>query len=138
MTTAAQTITGIMQAHTHYALANRADVSTPDSETSAGSSFLGRVRDALVETVEYAAQDDESVADVVAKVRDDAHEIADGAVPIYTHDRMTTLVDLAAYDENLSEYAQDVDMVSLAGVALYLVAERLVNALLDEAEEEDE
>ena len=65
-----------------------------------------------------------------------AHGVADDAPSIYTHQRWQEFVDLAAYLEDPSEYGIDLtDSERYAGVCLYMIAERLVRALVDEAEE---
>ena len=100
-----------------YALADLADVTAPDSPTSPGAAWLATV----------AACADGLDPDTIG-------ETADSLVPVYTHKRMRVLVDLAAYREDLSDAGLTTtdDMVSMAGVALYLVAERLLSALVRE------
>jgi hypothetical protein len=53
-------------------------------------------------------------------------------VPIYTHERWQVFVDLQAYQEDVSEYGDADDLTNAAGVALYMIAERLVHALATE------
>ena len=97
---------------------------------SAGAQYLRRVAEAFAEALEYSgARGDDA--------RDEAAEVVDSCVPIYTHDLWTTFVDLAAYQEDVSEYAgEEHDMEQLARVALYLIGERLAYALLEDAEGE--
>lgn len=103
-----------------YTLAILARCADPNSADSPGGRFLRRVETATLETVE----DDQDVDDA-------RHEIADGAVPVHTHDRWQTFVDLAAYNEDLEELAgTSGDMTANAGFALYLIAERLAGTLL--------
>jgi len=60
-------------------------------------------------------------------------EIADGAVPIYTHELFTIFVDLGAYQEDISELAsENFNFEANARIALYLIAERLLLALEEE------
>lgn len=106
-----------------YALANLADVTTPDSPESAGSRFLLGVADDVAEAIAYGRDSDDA-----------RHEIADGAVPVYTADVWQTFVDLAAWQEDISELADmsDPDMTRYAMVALYSVADRLTGVLFEE------
>lgn len=121
--------------HTIFALARMAGCGDPDNPDSPGARFLTSVADAASEHW-YAygpdgAEDDDAV-----------WEIADGAVPVYTHELWLTFVDLAAYREDddsglmadaLSHGPAELDKV--AGIALYQIAERLVRAVLaDHAE----
>jgi hypothetical protein len=123
-----------------YQLANMADVSSPDSLESAGAEFLAHVRNSVIESLEYAASEhpDYDVLDLTASIRDDSHEIADGAPSTYTYTRFQQFVDLAAWQEDISELTDgSTDMEAMAGIALYIIAERLVNALLDALESDD-
>jgi hypothetical protein len=119
---------------THYALANRvSDIAGPDSETSPGAVFLLRVRDALVEALEWKVEnDDPDLAHAARVLRDDSHELADAAVPVYTHDRWLAFTDLAAWQVDVSEYTGGTeDMTTLAGIALYEVARQLVDEVCE-------
>jgi hypothetical protein len=110
---------------TSYRLANMADVASLDSPDSPGSLFLLGIRDDVVDAIRSGRDQEDS-----------EHEIADGAIPVYTHDRMLTLVDLAAYHEDLDELGgSPSDMVEAAAWSLYLVAQRLVSALYSMAGE---
>lgn len=110
-----------------------ADIAGPDSETSEGAKFLVRVRDALVEALEWRVEhdDDGDLARAAAYIREESHELSDGAVPIYTYERWLTFVDLAAWNVDISEYGETEDMTSAAGVALYEVARTLIDALCE-------
>ena len=108
--------------YTPYQLARLADCLEPDSPESPGAKFLERVADDYREAVEYGYDADES-----------PHEIADNAVPVYTHARWETFTDLGAYQEDVTELgATGDDLTQCAAVALYMIAERLVRALADE------
>lgn len=111
--------------HTPYMLAKLAGCASPDSETSPGAAFLERV----ASTVDDYSHDSD---------RDWIHEAADGAVPVYTYDRWLTFVDLAAYQEDISELGMRAcdDLTDAAGVALYMIADRLLQALVDEDDDE--
>ena len=114
-------------------------ISGPDSPESPGAKFLDAVRDSVVETLEYKIENDTDgdLLHAARVLRDDAHELADGAVPIYTHERWQVFVDLCAYNVDIDDYASGTtDMTELAGVALYEVARRLTDALCAKVEEE--
>jgi hypothetical protein len=110
---------------TAYRLSSEADCGTPDSSTSPGAFFLERIRNAVVERVsdDPAAFDPDGPGDL-------SDEIADDAPSIYTHDRWQQFVDLGAYNEDPTELGVDCsDLTATAGVCLYMIAERLVQAL---------
>lgn len=112
-----------MNEYNAYQLANMANVASPDSLESPGARFLLRI-----------ASD---VADWDEPDKDAASEIADGAVPIYTYEMWQTFVDLAAWQEDVDEFGPIEDMEKGAQVALYLIASRLANALIEEREDEE-
>lgn len=118
-----------------FELARMAEVSGPDSTESPGAEWLESVAlDArsLIEDNEGASLD---------HLLDQTGEYADQAVPIYTHNRFQVLVDLAAYDEELGDFGTPGDMVEAAGWSLYMVAERLIRAIVEaevESSDEDE
>ena len=103
-----------------YELANLADVSSPDSLESPGALFLLSLG---VSVSEYADEDGD--------LDDIAGDIADQCVPIYTHERWQTFVDLAAYQEDVTDFGPLEDMTTAAGVALYMIGVRLVGALVE-------
>ena len=113
---------------TAYNLASMADCGSPDSPESVGAMLLVHVRDAVVEYLEGhdAGQYNEDERDAYA------HEIPDGAPSVYTHERWAEFVDLAAYNEDPTEYGAPDDMNQAAAVCLYIIAERLFWALLAE------
>jgi hypothetical protein len=56
-------------------------------------------------------------------------------VPVYTHNLWVTFVDLAAYSEDLSDWAYEHDADSperLPSLALYMIGERLALALFED------
>jgi hypothetical protein len=115
-------------AYTAWQLARLADCLDPDSTESPGAAFLDGVEADYWERRE----DDDYDAD------DTPHEIADAAVPVYTHDLWATFVDLGAYQQDPSELGADVsDMTQCASVALYMIAARLVRALHDAHADDD-
>jgi hypothetical protein len=120
---------------TVWQLARMADVADPDALDSAGTKFLVSVRDAYMEHVEYKGEDFDAAEDI----GDTAHEIADGAPDVYTSTRWAEFVDLAAWNEDISELMPEAgnDLTGAAGVALYIIAERLVYALHAELTGED-
>ena len=117
---------------TPYALANRADCLCPDGEDTPGARFLTAVRDDLIERLGYETPDEIRDGDTL-------HEIADGAPDCYTQVRWNEFVDLGAWEEDLSELGgPGPDMTVAAGMALYIIAERLVVTLLDELGDDDD
>lgn len=115
--------------HTSHRLANMADCSI-DSTDAEG--FLRSVVSNLAEAVEYA-DDGFDWGDLT-------HEVADGCVPIYTQDIWSTFVGCRAWNEDPSELCsqEDTSMEKQAQVALFLIAERLCDALLREAQENED
>lgn len=121
-----------------YTLANMADVHTPDTLESSGAVFLTGIRDSVAEQLEYYFGGDyadvESLSQFIDSIRELStfdHEIPDGAPSIYNYERMRQLVDLAAWDEDVSDYGE-ANIITAAGYVLYNVARRLVEALLQE------
>jgi hypothetical protein len=127
-----------MEKRNAYQLANDADVTTPDSLESHGSTFLLAVQDAVHEAIEDA--DGDTTAD---DLRDNVAEMINGLVPIYTYQKWMTFVDLAAWQEDAQEMiGEDVVKVDaaldqLSDVALYQIADRLAYRII-EAWEEDQ
>lgn len=128
-----------INAYGPYSLASFADCASPDSNESTGAQFLNRVRDGIVESVEYVMGKDRlSLVEAVEEVRNVGadHEVCDGAVPIHTYLKWATFADLCAYQEDLDELGgASNDMDTNAGMCLYLIASRLVSLLLDQMEE---
>lgn len=130
-------------------LAGRAGCAAPPAADTdspvrdhAGAQFLSGVRDAVWDLLSDLDTDDlmRLAADPsdVGWVDDDGrvHEIADGAPSVYTYRRWAQFVDLAAFTEDTTDLAgENADVTSLAGIALYQIAERLAYALLTEAAE---
>lgn len=109
-------------------LARIAECYSPDSFTSPGARFLEEIADSVNER-----REDGSLVRVDAPA-----EIADAAVPVYTHERWQTFVDLGAYEEDVSELGADAsDLTQCAAVALYMIAERLAGALIEQDDEDD-
>jgi hypothetical protein len=118
-----QTILEEQEEYSEYTLANMADVVSAEGEAGA---FLLQVRDSYWE---YARYD----ADGTTDWHDTAHEIADGAVPVYTSNLWETFVALRAWHEDVSEFGPIEDMTRGAQIAIFMIAERLVMALAEEA-----
>jgi hypothetical protein len=117
-----------------YGLARMADTGDPDTSDSQGATFLADVREAVAEGIEYAEptgpEDVQRWADAAA------HEIADSAVPIYNADRWATAGDLCAWQEDVRDYGEPEDLMQAVGWALYMIAERLVVALVQDVIDE--
>ena len=113
-----------------------ADLSTVDP--SPGAKFLRSVADDTAERIAYHFADDDprqydpaDLADMLAE------EVADGAPSIYTFTRWQEFTDLAAWQEDATELGASADdLTAAAGVALYMIAERLALALVDAWAEE--
>ena len=113
---------------TVWHLANDADCAGPDSPDSPGAQFLEQVQDAVVELTEHKPDTEPDDMDYDGAV----HELADSAVPVYTHEFWQTFVDLAAYAEDTSDYGPLEDVEQTCKVGVYMIAERLAHALLAE------
>ena len=111
---------------TVWTLAGMAGVASPDSLTSPGAEWLELVAAYLVGAAEELAE--------AVYPEDMIYEMADGLVPIYTHERWQVFVDLAAYTEDITDFGPIDDMEQAAGVALFMIAERLLTALVAEEE----
>ncbi len=104
-----------------YELARMAGCASPDSPESAGAVFLLDVQFAVNE---YSEIDEDTAA-----------QVADEAPDVYTHQMWAEFVDLAAYNEDPTELAGELaDMGQSARICLYMIAERLAAALIDERE----
>lgn len=102
-------------------LVERADCAWPDEQDS--RDFLYGIHDACLEQLQYKTP----------YWQDMASEIADNAVPVYTHQRWRMFVDLGAYNEDLTDFGGPVaNMTENAGVALYIIAERLAYSILSD------
>lgn len=122
--------------HSPYRLAGLGDCAQPDSLESPGALWLARVWEAAHEHYTYDLDDTTTRADLLRMDDHGAlHEIADGAVPVYTREVWAVFVDLAAYHEDMEDmggYAEARDMTHAAQIALYMIAERVVDACRDE------
>jgi len=126
----AKKLAEIKSYHT-WTLQDLADCMAPDSKESAGAKFLANVRDDTLERVQGISMDD-----FERETEDLTHEIADAAVPVYTGEKWATFTDLGAYQEDVFESSGgSTDMDQLGSVALCMIAERLVSALLAELAE---
>lgn len=116
-----------------YGLSFLADCGSPDSPTSRGADFLHSVRTSTAEAIAYALADlDDGESFDPSEFSDAAHEVADSAVPVYTHDVWATFADLAAWQEDPSEYGVDAsDMEHAAQTCLYIIARRLSEGLAE-------
>lgn len=118
-----------------YELANAGEAYCPDGEGSAGAQWLVFLQTMADERWAYWADEGElpdSVDD--DRVNDCIHELADAHVPIYTGERWVIFTELGAYREDLAElgYETVTDMTEAAGVALYIVAERVLRFLFED------
>jgi hypothetical protein len=129
MTTTTDTLTNLNAYH----MTNLADCASPDSLESPGAIFLTSVRDAVAEAIDWRRENNEPTDLDGFQYDGGDHEIADGAVPVYTYDVWRTFTDLAAWQEDPTELGADAsDMEQAAKVCLYMIASRLVTALVEE------
>ena len=109
-----------------FELASIADCASPDSRESAGAIWLRQIQDYF----------NENFGSNVEYPEDFAAQAADYMVPVYTHELWSIFVDLAAYREDVSELGfvvfDSTNPDRLPMTALYMIAERLVNALIEE------
>jgi hypothetical protein len=120
-----------------WRLARTADCSCPEGAEREGAAFL----DSVFSDFLYTAQNDLDVSggDDANDVRRaleafEWHETADGAVPIWTHQKWVTFVQIGAYDEDVSDLvdSRKVTGDDCANAALYIIADRLLRALSEE------
>lgn len=108
--------------HTAWELARMAGCSDPDTSDSVGAKFLLMVEDTLKE------YDDPDY--------DTAWEIADNAPSVYTYEMWQQFIDLGAFEVDISEHLPEItSMDQAARVALFIIAERLCIALIEENQE---
>ena len=110
------------------------DVSGEEFDPSPGAEFL---RSVAYGVSDFLPSDGEEFDPDDVEVADNVSEVADAAPSVYTYQRWREFVDLAAWDEDVTELGgPDDDMTATAGVALYMIAERLARALVAEYAEE--
>lgn len=118
-----------------YQLANMADCAGPDNNLSAGADWLETVAISALEILE----DDDNKTATVDDLGDTITEVADQVVPVYTYEKWKVFIDLAAWTEQVDEFGPLEDMDSGASRALYMIAERLIRAIIeDKVEERDD
>ena len=122
-----------------WKLASTADCAAPDRDANEGIEFLCGLFDSFIDTIEFTAIDEiDAQADGydIRKELDrvEWHETADSAVPVYTHRKWQTFVQLAAYDEDVSElvHGREITGDDVCNAALYIIADRLMRALTSE------
>jgi hypothetical protein len=111
-------------------LAGRAD-SYSDNEQA--ELFYTSIRDAVIERVDYIDADDWE-REMVEDYSGQAHEIADNGPDAYTWIRWQEFVGTQAWQEDVEELSggDNSDLTAIAGIALYIIATRLVAALSQE------
>ncbi len=98
-----------------YYMASIIDSASPSSLSSKGAELLDDLRYYILE---WLNNNDEPL---------DVNQVANEALPIYTHDIWETFVDLCAYNEDIEVWVdENSDMNQQAGFALYVIAERFV------------
>lgn len=116
-----------------------ADLSTV--QPSPGAKFLRSVADDTAVRIAYHFADDDprqyDPADLADMLAEELAEVADAAPSVYTFTRWQEFTDLAAWQEDAAELgASTDDLTGAAGVALYMIAERLTLALVESWAEE--
>jgi hypothetical protein len=123
-----------MKERTVWELARMAECSDPDKTDSPGANFLRAIESSVKDALSYGyEQGDDVTSDEWQSER--SSELADYCVPVYTHNLWVTFVDLAAYSEDLSDWAYEHDTDSperLPSLALYVIGERLSLALFED------
>ena len=127
-----------------WLLARTADCSSPESNEEEGRAFLTNVfmsfECAMRNDLDVADDADASdIAKAIEHFSDDGyvHEHSDSAVPVYTHRKWLTFVQLAAYEEDVSDYVAEIRRLTgeeVANAALYIIADRLFRSLATELE----
>jgi hypothetical protein len=127
-----------MDEYNALTLSAMADCFSPEGPGSAGDAFLLRVRNAVSGAIREGRicldgternDDGEKRIDVVST-------ICDGTPSVYTPTRWAEFVDLRAYQEDARDGEWPADLTDAAAVALIVIAERLADALIDEAREQ--
>ena len=120
-----------------WMLASSADCAAPERNEKMGADFLISIFTDFL----YIAQNDLDVSggdgayDIRrALERFEWHETAYNAIPVYTHAKWQTFVELGAYDEDVLDLvdSRKVTGGNVANAALYIIADRLLRALLEE------
>ena len=120
-----------------YQLANTADISSPDSLESPGAEWLDLVHQVareLIDDLDTTSQteNESSALDYLDDLQDQITERADQVVPIYTYNLWSVFVDLAAYQEDITDWSPQNEMENQARLALFLIAERLIVRIVEE------
>jgi hypothetical protein len=112
-----------------YELAALADVAHPESSTSEGTIWL----EDIWETYDSSRDQYDDIDRMI-------WETADGSVPISDYNCWQVFTELCLWREDLSDYVTtasvQADVTSVARVALFLVADRIIRILEDYASKE--
>ena len=111
-----------------YQLAGMAGCASPDKLDSPGAQFLQLIASTTVDAWEDTPEEDRGAE----ALQDDVSEYVDGCVPVYTFDVWQTFTDLAAWQEDVTEYGPIEDMERAAMIALCTIGQRLAMELLTE------
>lgn len=107
----------------------------PPADPSPGAIFLRDVADSMQEYHDGDNWTDYDHDDIPSEIADNAVYTLESRG---THRKWMAFVDLAAYQEDLSEYGPIDGLEAAANTALYDIARRLVDGLLEAAVNEDE
>lgn len=108
-------------------LAGLAD--TPWRLDDEGTRWVESIIDDVVEVIEYA--NPKGPEDIDRLADEWAVEMADSAVPIYTDNLFRVVLSLQAWDEPIDELGVPRDLLDAARWAVYMIADRIIHALLD-------
>lgn len=109
---------------TVYELSVMASTMDPDGPDSPGGRFLSDCFESWEESRDQYEDADRMI-----------WEIAESAVPVSDYSCWLTFTDLGAWREDLSDHdlsqstSRDADLTSIARLALFLIAERLISSL---------
>jgi hypothetical protein len=125
-----------MKERTVWELARMAECSDPDTDSSPGADFLRAIESSVKEALNLEGYDEIVPVPMPEDwAMDQANEVADLCIPVYTHNLWVTFVDLAAYSEDVSDYTGTIAVGTpeqLPNLALYMIGERLALALFED------
>lgn len=103
-----------------YYMASIIDSASPSSLSSKGAELLDSLR---YNVLEWLTMNDEPI---------NVTQLADDAVPTYTHDIWETFTDLCAYHEDIEDWTHEgMSMTEQATMALYVIGERFVTTFCE-------
>jgi hypothetical protein len=107
---------------------------TPWDLDDVGTRWVESIIEDVAETIEYA--NPKGPEDIDRLADEWATEMADGAVPIYPDDLFRVVLSLQAWHEPIDVFGTPRDLLDAARRAVYMIADRIVRALLDLAKDD--